>query len=66
MATIIRKEERDFQQHPGRMDGWRLMTDMSRQKRGLNPQYLNFDMRELPPHQYIRLITSTALPRNYS
>ena len=52
MATIIRKEERDFQQHPGRMDGWRLMTDMSRQKRGLNPQYLNFDMRELPPHQY--------------
>ena len=34
------------------MDGWRLMTDMSRQKKGLNPQYLNFDMRELPPHQY--------------
>jgi len=52
MATIIRKEERDFQPHPGRMDGWHLMTDMSRQKRGLNPQYLNFDMRELPPHQY--------------
>ena len=49
MATIIRKEERDFQPHPERMDGWRLMTDMSRQKQGLNPQYLNFDMRELPP-----------------
>ena len=28
------------------------MTDMSRQKKGLVPQYLNFDMRELPPHQY--------------
>ena len=52
MATIIKKEERDNQPHPGRMDGWRLMTDMSRQNKGLNPQYLNFDMRELPPHQY--------------
>ena len=52
MATIIRKEECNFQPHPGRMDGWRLMTDISRQKRGVNPQYLNFDMRELPPHQY--------------
>lgn len=52
MATIIRKEERDYQPHPERMDGWKLMTDMSRQKRLLTPQYLNFDMRELPPRQY--------------
>ena len=52
MATIIKKEQQDYQPHPGRMDGWRLMTDMSRQHQGLNPQYLNFDMRKLPPHQY--------------
>lgn len=52
MATIIKKEDRDYQPHPGRTDGWRLMTDMSRKNKGLNPQYLNFDMRELPPHQY--------------
>ena len=64
MATIIRKEERDFQPHPGRMDGWRLMTDMSRQRRGLNPQYLNFDMRELPPQNIMLRITSTVLPRS--
>ena len=52
MATIIKKEQQDYQPHPGRMDGWRLMTDMSRQHQGLNPQHLNFDMRKLPPHQY--------------
>ena len=52
METIIKKEDRDYQPHPARVDGWRLMTDMSRQHKGLNPQYLNFDMRELPPHQY--------------
>ena len=52
MATIIKKEELDYQPHPGRTDGWKLMTDLSRQKKGINPQYLNFDMRELPPHQY--------------
>ena len=52
MATIIKQNDRDYQPHPGRMEGWRLMTDMSRQKKGLNPQYLNFDMRELLPHQY--------------
>ena len=62
MATIIRKEERDFQPHPGRMDGWRLMTDMSRQKQGLNPQYLNFDMRELPPQSSINPILLCRLP----
>ena len=38
MATIIKKEQHDYQPHPGRMDGWRLMTDMLRQKKGLTPQ----------------------------
>ena len=52
MATIIRKEERDYQANPNKIDGFRLFTDMSREKKGINPQYLNFDLRQLNPHQY--------------
>lgn len=52
MATIIRKEERDYQANPNKIDGFHLFTDMSREKKGINPQYLNFDLRQLNPHQY--------------
>lgn len=52
MATIIKKDELDFQPYPNRIDGFRLYSDVTRQKKGVNPQYLNFDMRELPPRQY--------------
>lgn len=52
MATIIRKEERDYQANPNKIDGFRLFTDMSREKKGINPKYLNFDLRQLNPHQY--------------
>lgn len=52
MATIIRKEETDFQPNPSRIDGFRLLTDISRQKRGINPQYLNFDLRQLNPKEF--------------
>ncbi|MBP3774934.1 MAG: cupin domain-containing protein [Bacteroidaceae bacterium] len=52
MATIIHSQERDYQPYPGRIDGFRLLTDMSRQQRGINPQWLNFDLRRLPPRQY--------------
>jgi len=52
MATIIRKEERDFQPNPGKIDGFRLFTDISRELKGICPQYMNFDMRQLNPHQY--------------
>ena len=40
MATIIHSQERDYQPYPGRIDGFRLLTDMSRQQRGINPQWL--------------------------
>lgn len=33
MATIIRKEERDYQANPNKIDGFRLFTDMSREKK---------------------------------
>lgn len=52
MATIIRKEERDFQPNSGKIDGFRLFTDISRKQKGVEPQYLNFDVRRLDPGQY--------------
>lgn len=33
MATIIHKEERDFQPNPGKIDGSRLFTDISRKQK---------------------------------
>lgn len=51
MATIIRKEERNFQPNPGKIDGFRLFTDLSRSQKGIDPKYLNFDLRRLDPQQ---------------
>ena len=52
MAKIFRKGDCDFQPNKGKIDGFRLMTDISREKRGLNPKWLNFDIRLLNPKQY--------------
>ena len=52
MATIIRKEDRDFQPNPGKIDKFRLLTDVSREIKGVHPTWLNFDLRKLPPKQY--------------
>lgn len=52
MATIIRKSENRFQPNPNKIDGFRLFTDISREQKGIHPQYLNFDLRRLDPHQY--------------
>lgn len=52
MATIIRRDERDFRPNPDKIDGFRLYTDISRKQKGVEPQYLYFDMRRLDPGQY--------------
>lgn len=52
MATVIRKDERDFRPYPNRIDGFRLMSDVSRERRGVNPKWLNFDLRKLPPGEW--------------
>ena len=39
-----------FNQTP--TNGFRLLTDMSRSAKGINPKYLNFDIRQLNPKQY--------------
>ena len=52
MATIIKKEELDFLPNPNKIDGFRLFTDTTRMQKGVNPQWLNFDVRRLDSHQY--------------
>ena len=49
MATIIKNEEKDFQPNPNKIDGFRLLTDKTREQKGINPQWLNFDVRQLNP-----------------
>jgi uncharacterized cupin superfamily protein len=52
MATIFRCSDRDFQEDPNKIDNFRLFSDVSRKKKGLNPKNLNFDLRMLNPGQY--------------
>jgi uncharacterized cupin superfamily protein len=52
MATIFKSEERDFQESPNKIDNYRIFTDVSRVKKGINPENLNFDLRQLHPEQY--------------
>ncbi len=51
MATIIKGEERDFQSNPNKIDGFRILTDRTREKLGVIPQWLNFDVRQLNPRE---------------
>ena len=52
MATILKCEERNFQKDPNKIDNFRLFSDVTRKKKGLNPKNLNFDLRLLNPGQY--------------
>ena len=52
MATVLKSGDRDYQEHPKRIDNYRLFTDVSRAKKGINPTQLNFDMRQLNPGEY--------------
>jgi uncharacterized cupin superfamily protein len=52
MPTIIKSNEREFQEAPGKIDNYRLFSDVSRIKKGIKPQNLNFDLRQLNPGQY--------------
>ena len=52
MATILKSENREFKENPGRIDNFRLLSDVSRVKRRLDPQNLNFDLRLLNPGQF--------------
>jgi len=52
MATILKTNEREFAEYPNRIDNFKLFTDISRVKKGIDPKYLNFDIRRLDPDQY--------------
>ena len=52
MATIIKSTEREFVENPNRADNFRLQTDISRTKKGVNPENLNFDIRRLNPGEF--------------
>lgn len=52
MATILKSNERDFREDPNKADKYRLFSDVSGTGKGIKPQNLNFDLRQLNPGQY--------------
>lgn len=52
MATILKYEERDFREEPNKINPFRLLSDVTRRQKGVNPANLNFDLRKLNPKQY--------------
>jgi uncharacterized cupin superfamily protein len=52
MATILKSEQREFKEDANKINNFRLFSDVSRIKNGINPQNLNFDLRQLNPGQY--------------
>lgn len=52
MATIFKADEREFREEPNKIDKFRLFSDVTRKEKGINPENLNFDLRQLNPGQY--------------
>lgn len=51
MAKILKAGNREFSENNGKIDGFRIFTDMSREKNGIAPKTLNFDIRRLDAGQ---------------
>jgi uncharacterized cupin superfamily protein len=52
MTKILKKESREFKADPNKIDNFRLFTDASRVRQSIQPENLNFDLRELNPGQF--------------
>ena len=52
MATILKCDQREFKENPRKIDHYRLFSDVSRAKNGINPTNLNFDLRLLNPGEF--------------
>lgn len=52
MATLLKAALRQFEPNPNRPDNFRLLTDISRVRQNVDPNYLNFDLRQLPAGQF--------------
>lgn len=52
MATIFKADQREFKENPNKIDNFRIFTDVYIANKGIKPQNLNFDIRQLNPGQY--------------
>jgi uncharacterized cupin superfamily protein len=52
MAVILKCSSREFKEDPNKIDNFRLFTDTTRNKNGIQPRNLNFDLRQLNPGQF--------------
>ncbi|RIJ47389.1 cupin domain-containing protein [Maribellus luteus] len=52
MASILKSKDREFREDANKIDPFRLMSDTSRSRKGIKPQNLNFDLRQLNPGQF--------------
>jgi len=52
MATVFKSEHREFKEDANKIDNYRILSDITRLKKGIKPQNLNFDIRQLNPGQY--------------
>ena len=52
MATIFKPADREFTEDSGKIENFKIFTDISRVRKGIKPQYLNFDTRQLNPGQF--------------
>lgn len=52
MATVFKSSQREFKETPNKIDNYRIFTEVSRAKKGLNPENLIFDLRQLNPDQF--------------
>jgi uncharacterized cupin superfamily protein len=52
MAKILKGVDREFKEDAKKIDNFRLFSDTSRTKNGIQPKYLNFDLRQLNPGQF--------------
>ncbi|MFV0590050.1 MAG: cupin domain-containing protein [Draconibacterium sp.] len=52
MASILKSNDREFKEEVNKIDPYRLMSDTSKGKKGVKPQNLNFDLRQLNPGQF--------------
>src|SRR5665647_1741996 len=52
MATILKSENREFKEDANKIDNFRILSDISRLKNGIKPEYLNFDLKQLNQEQY--------------
>jgi uncharacterized cupin superfamily protein len=52
MAKILKCEDREFKEDANKIDNFRLFTDTTRKNNNINPENLNFDLRQLNPGQF--------------